>query len=263
MLCDKGRHGEGCCSSRGIGRQCGGIGCIPGRDRTAILGHDPVGSEQQAQRACPDGRAAVPDLFGVREIRDHRKITLLLWGQKAIPGVHGDFQSVELRLNIDDCLLAESGAEFPDGVPQELVGLGQDHPVHTLGNALDGRDEIHVPQLFEGQGFLTVLDDEGCVEMLIQGDRNIRRRGILILDGVGVPLALHRERSRTMGIHDIPVVGDGVIEIAIDEVQTDRLSLKNHQGFLRPDLRIESIEGVVENWNPDLFHDSVNPFLKG
>lgn len=231
----------------GVVDRTSGRGVSPS-DARSVLAHEEVEAELLPDRRIPQSRAVVPDLVGTREPFRFQSVGFGLGGENEVPHIHVCFVFVHHLSSVEDVILdvRRVVADLPGRVHQEAVVLTEQHTVKEPGVGLHGRGHVGLHQVLERQAFLTVLDEERDVNVLVQFDRHVR--GACILDGhvIRVPLPHCFELTRPTGVDRVAEVGDVLGEVTVNEVPHHHVFFEDRQRFLCPDFRDQGVDAVVE-----------------
>lgn len=213
-----------------------------------VLGHEEIEAQLATERGFSQGRAVVTDTVRLQELGVAQYRSFRLRTENHVAALNIRLVDVHDLTGIENLTLSRrsgQAAQLPAGIRQELVDLAAEDLIQTTSDRQHRRVEVLHDQVLEGLGLIGVLDDERRVQVLIQHDRHIGRS--IGLDGhvvrSGFPLGL--ELSRLTGIDRIPVLGDDILEVAMDEIAHHHVFFENRDGLVSPQLRNEGIRIVI------------------
>ena len=214
-----------------------------------VLGEPGIEAKDTAQTSILQSITTVAAFVGLDE---HRvlKQGRLTHGRKdqVALSVQGRIASVELLTRIQHNLMAGGGRQIQQAARtvrrgrEKLMEVTQHGTVDRAGNRSHRRHEVDTHQVLEGHALLTIFDDERIVEPLVERDRNVGRRGVLLVQRRGgVVLPANLEVARSTGVDSIAEAGDGVLVIAVNQLGDNHLLFELHQTFHRPLLGDEGV----------------------
>lgn len=220
------------------------------RDDGHVLVHPEVPTELAPERGFLEGLTLVADLLSLSEQIEAQERGL---GQRVQHKVSTLDRSL---VDVEDLTQGEQNrpsvgrgqaAEGTGRVREELGVLAEDHLIDEPSLGDDRRTKEFVDQRLERLRLFTVLDHEGRVNVLVQGNLHGGRGHVLHDHAVGVRLALGDEFGRLRHVDHVAVASEDILEVAVDQIAADHVLDQDGNGFVRPHLRDEDVDAVVEH----------------
>lgn len=142
-------------------------------------------------------------------------------------------------------VVGSEATEEPGAVLEELDILAQHHLIDEAGDADDLGTKELVHQRTEGLGLLTVANQNGDMDVLVQRHLNVGGAHVLNDDIVRVRLPLRLEFAGLGDVHNVTVPLKDILEITVDEVARHHVLDQDRERFVGPHFRDENVDIVL------------------